>query len=416
MEDQERRARLEEIIREGRRVRSSVAQLHSSPHSSPQHRGIYNQFPLNTSSSLYGRPQSASPFSSHQSHHPQNYPQQHHSFQPPLPHHQHQHQHQPQEFDPPLPSLPSTPAAPQPQPQYNNYNRQPHVYQESKETKRAEAQFKESEAKAAREQQEASITLELMSKRLSTADQEVQRLKKAMETLAQEADCRILQLTSTCKEQQEQIKTLVLQRTTSEAEMHHRAMLENRAATARESETYRQLLKQLEEKQQAENNRKQAEMEAKITTVKHTIQHESDEKYRTMIDNIEHTHRRNMNVFIQKYRTKERTMVRITSDMVKAILLEFDQHRQALTNMRTSVGSLKRDFDHMKNTFATDLSFRLSTIAHWSTGAVRVLENQLSRQEDLQEETERRAEKKNTYNPIKDQEYFEALKLRARLN
>ena len=410
--DTARRARLEEIIREGRRVRSNVTQLHSSPQRNTFTSNLSYSSPYNSQTTI------ASPYSSsiHQPHFqpthqtPQQSPQHHHQAPPPPQYSNYapypiatpQQQQQQQQYHQQQPQQPQ-----QQQQQHHQYPTQP-IHFESKETKQALDQLKESKANHL-------ITETKMNQRIESADAEVLRIKQAMSTLANEADVRIQQLIATVKMQQEQIKTMVLQRTTSEAEMNQRAMLENRAATTRESETYRTLIKQIEQKHLSEKNNYETEMKSKIITIETNMTTKFNEKLRIENETMVGLHKREMNQCIQHCRSKERNLIHKTNEMIKQIVHEFDLHRKDTNAMRNTANCLKRDMNQMKNTFATDLKYSLSTITHWSTGAVRILENQISLQKEQMIKNENVQSKKISYDPVKDQEYFDKLKMRVRL-
>ena len=415
-EDRSRRARLEEIIREGRRVQSSVARLQYSYSNSSPREGMrmqpsssyYAQFPV-PSQECYTPPyhQYSAPLSN--------------SGEPPAgvvfqQSHQQYHHHQ-QQFRP-QPNQPNQPEPYQSQPQPHPYQHYPAATPlESKESKEAQEKratreaTKISDGVLKQERQDAKDVA--TNKRLEAANSEITRLKKAMETLALEADNRIKQLTITCGEQQDQIKIMVLQRTTSEAEMHQRALLENRNAKQRESETYRTLIHQLEEKHIAERNRNMSETCAKVATIESQVQQEWEEKFRDAIETLNIQHRRNLSSVAAGYKSKEKALMKMTSVLIKKLSLEFDAHRSDLANIRTAASIIQRDVDQARNSFATDLKFRLQTISHWSTGEVRVLESQLARQQNLQENTEKR--KSKVYDLAADRQYFERLRMKSKL-
>ena len=425
-EDRSRRARLEEIIREGRRVQSSVARLQ---YSSPR-QGMRMQPPSSSNYNSSAHYYAQSPVVPSQEYYTPPY----HQYSAPLSNsgeppagvvfqqsHQ-QYQHHQQQFR----QQPNQPHQPQPhQPQPHQPQPQPHPYQhypaatslESKESKEAQEMRATREAKMISEVQEKQERQDAKdvatNKRLEVANSEITRLKKAMETLALEADNRITQLTITCGEQQDQIKIMVLQRTTSEAEMHQRALLENRNAKQRESETYRTLIQQLEEKHVAERNRNMSETCAKVATIESQVQQEWEEKFRDAIETLNIQHRRNLSSVAAGYKSKEKALMKMTSVLIKKLSSEFDAHRSDLANIRTAASIIQRDVDQARNSFATDLKFRLQTISHWSTGEVRVLESQLARQQHLQENTEKR--KSKVYDLAADREYFERLRMKSKL-
>jgi hypothetical protein len=248
---------------------------------------------------------------------------------------------------------------------------------------------------------------------IQSSQDEITRLKQAMTTLANEADERIQLLTKTCQEQQQQIKTLVLHRTASEAEMNQRALLQNRKANAREAEQYRQLVKQLEKQHQAESLLAKEEMNATIATFKAALTRDYEEKHRTHCEQLQHQCKATVYNLKVQHRNAQKKLVQATSVLISELSHEFQQYRNDIVTMKQKAQGLKQNVKKVSAYITTELKYQLQNVAHWSTGAVRVLENQLSRQRDLQATMEER--NAVVYDTKADNDYFNQLKMKNRL-
>jgi hypothetical protein len=172
-------------------------------------------------------------------------------------------------------------------------------------------------------------------------------------------------------------------------------------------------MKQLEEKHVAERDRRMSETSAKLATIDSQVQRKWEEKFRDASETMNIQHRRNLASLAAGYKSKEKALVKMASELIKSLTSEFDAYRSELASIRTAASTIQRDVNHARNNFATDLKFRLQTIAHWSTGEVRVLESQLAKQQQLQENTEKQTSK--VYDLAADREYFERLRMKSKL-
>ena len=84
--------------------------------------------------------------------------------------------------------------------------------------------------------------------------------------------------------------------------------------------------------------------------------------------------------------------------------------------MKKTASRMQRDFKNVSSTITTDLRFQIQNIAHWSTGAVRVLESQLFRQEeDIQQQQRVEQQSLQVYDTKADNDYFDQLMLKRQL-
>jgi len=99
--------------------------------------------------------------------------------------------------------------------------------------------------------------------------------------------------------------------------------------------------------------------------------------------------------------------------LISELSHEFQQYRNDIVTMKQKAQGLKQNVKKVSAYITTELKYQLQNVAHWSTGAVRVLENQLSRQRDLQATMEER--NAVVYDTKADNDYFNQLKMKNRL-
>eukprot|EP00946_MAST-07B_sp_MAST-7B-sp1_P004005 g4005.t1 len=230
---------------------------------------------------------------------------------------------------------------------------------------------------------------------------ECARLRDAMEMLAREADTRIeaaeskvgelqavvVRQEKDSEQMQNQIRKLIVQRSTSEAQLHQQFMSAQRKASEADARTYEHLKAQLEEKQEAMDKQRDIEIAARVAAAEKS----AAQKWRAICERELERMRAARHKELAELRVEFKSRLVAQREAVmrqlKGVEVAWTETCAKHTALREKARALASSVRASRKMYAL-LQMEFKELSHFVTGAVRALEHSISieRQDKLRQE------------------------------